>query len=507
MNILIIDDEKDTRQRIARLLSVSDNVFQADNGLDALNVLDREHIDLILTDICMPRMDGLELIRILRNQGSSAEIIVMSGYNDFNYAQKAIRYNVMDYLLKPISPLDLKKLVEDAKRRIAERNYREKYGYQPFMNLLLDGMYTHMDARHEMEILSLPSGFDYYATGYIRTKHTDPSALERISKALKEVAPEGIYPYAFIRGKSIALMIFVKDITETYINGILDCLAEATEKEAEEDLWFVFSSFSKSLDTAAERDKEADALRRISLLESKTEFYQRDENRIRNGAFSIERLNADLKRMNEKILTLSLSETSPDQIIDEFFRTLSIVAGLTGYPAAEDHIFRLLGHLKAIVGNHITSEKQKEILFELDEARRIDNLFDARMIMKRMIHRIQNEYISDNIPPSETITNTIKRRIRENIQNEAFSVQDAIEGLNYSESYIRYIFSNHEGMNIKEYITKERMEKAFELLRKGMSVKDTAESTGFSNQRYFAKCFKDYTGLTPTEWKAENDMP
>ena len=139
MNILIIDDEKDTRQRIARLLSVSDNVLQADNGLEALNVLDREHIDLILTDICMPRMDGLELIRILRNQGSSAEIIVMSGYNDFNYAQKAIRYNVMDYLLKPISPLDLKKLVEDAKRRIAERNYREKYGYQPFMNLLLDG--------------------------------------------------------------------------------------------------------------------------------------------------------------------------------------------------------------------------------------------------------------------------------------------------------------------------------------------------------------------------------
>ena len=72
MNILIIDDEKDTRQRIARLLSVSDNVLQADNGLEALNVLDREHIDLILTDICMPRMDGLELIRILRLSSSSS---------------------------------------------------------------------------------------------------------------------------------------------------------------------------------------------------------------------------------------------------------------------------------------------------------------------------------------------------------------------------------------------------------------------------------------------------
>ena len=112
MNILIIDDEKDTRQRIARLLSVSDNVFQADNGLDALTLLDKEHIDLILTDICMPRMDGLELIRILRNQGRNAEIIVMSGYNDFNYAQKAIRYNVMDYLLKPIFKDDVFKILD-----------------------------------------------------------------------------------------------------------------------------------------------------------------------------------------------------------------------------------------------------------------------------------------------------------------------------------------------------------------------------------------------------------
>ena len=302
-------------------------------------------------------------------------------------------------------------------------------------------------------------------------------------------------------------MIFVKDITETYINGILSCLAEASEKEAGENLWFIFSSFSRSLDTASEKDKEADFLRRTSMLDSKTEFYHKEKSR--NGGFSSERLSADLKRMNEKILTLALSETSPDQIIDEFFRTLSLYARCMdgGYSEAEYWLLRLLGSLRTITENHIADEKQKEILFELDGARRIDNLYDQRMMMKRMIHHIQNEYISDNIPPSETITNTIKRRIRENIQNEAFSVQDAIEGLHYSESYIRYIFSNHEGMNIKEYITKERMEKAFELLRKGTSVKDTAEAAGFSNQRYFAKCFKDYTGLTPTEWKAEKDMP
>ena len=118
-----------------------------------------------------------------------------------------------------------------------------------------------------------------------------------------------------------------------------------------------------------------------------------------------------------------------------------------------------------------------------------------------MIKHIQEEYRRENIPLSDVLTGTIRRRVQENIANESFSIQDAIKGLNYSENYIRYIFTNSEGMTIKEYITSERMKHASALLEEGKAVKDVAESSGFSNQRYFAKCFKDFFGMTPTEYR------
>ena len=96
----------------------------------------------------------------------------------------------------------------------------------------------------------------------------------------------------------------------------------------------------------------------------------------------------------------------------------------------------------------------------------------------------------------------IKETIKKNISNEDFTVSDAIKGISYSENYIRYIFSNSEGMSIKDYMIKIRMQKAFLLLKEGKPIKDVAEAAGYTNQRYFARYFKEYTGMTPSEWKA-----
>ena len=502
MNILIIDDEGETRARIARLLSRTDTVFQAGNGAEALALLEKEKVDLILTDICMPKMDGLEMIRILRSQGSSAEIIVMSGYSDFDYAHKAIKYNVRDYLLKPISPTELMSLVEEARKAAERRSYQERYGSQPFLNALFNGSYDHQGALARMEMLSLPVDFDYCLTGYVRlSTSSDAASIRSISEALSASGGKGIEAHAFLRGRSIAVLIFVKGITETYIWEKLSAFRSEAAASLGTMLWIGCSSPFRSMEMIAERDKEADALRRTTLFSSLLEFGGM------SGTIPQERLEKDAGILSERVTTLVLSESSPDSAIDEFFRTLSLIARGSSYAEAEDRIARLLNALKAIAASHLESGKQKEITLEIDEARRIDNLFDSRRMIKRIANRIQKEYMEENIPAGEAIAEMIKRRIKENIANEAFSVADAIDGLNYSESYIRHLFTNREGMSIKEYITAERMEKAFTLLRNGTSVKETAEATGFANQRYFAKCFKDYTGMTPTEWKADEPQP
>ena len=111
-NILIVDDEQLIRQglraRIEYLGIDVDEMFEADNGLMALGIQDAHPIDLVITDICMPDMDGLELIQQMQKKNNQIQFIVLSGYAEFSYAETAIRLGVKAYLLKPVSNDDLK---------------------------------------------------------------------------------------------------------------------------------------------------------------------------------------------------------------------------------------------------------------------------------------------------------------------------------------------------------------------------------------------------------------
>lgn len=100
--VLVVDDEKLERDGIRFLLSMEEGeweIYEAANGKLALNELRKHPVDLMLTDIKMPHMDGLELSKKAREEYPDLEIIIFSGYGDFAFAQEAIRYGVTDYVL------------------------------------------------------------------------------------------------------------------------------------------------------------------------------------------------------------------------------------------------------------------------------------------------------------------------------------------------------------------------------------------------------------------------
>jgi len=105
--VMIVEDEIPIRNIIARAIDWQelglDLVFQADNGQMALAYLETEKVDLIITDISMPFMDGLELCKHIRGQSPLTTVVILTGHNEFDYAQKAIGLGVTDYLLKPVT--------------------------------------------------------------------------------------------------------------------------------------------------------------------------------------------------------------------------------------------------------------------------------------------------------------------------------------------------------------------------------------------------------------------
>ena len=110
-SVMIVEDEAMIRKGLAALIPWEKHGFlapnMAENGFRALERMEKKHYDLVLTDVRMPKMDGLELIRRMREQKINSEIIVISGYRNFEYARTAMEFDVRNYLLKPVNTDEL----------------------------------------------------------------------------------------------------------------------------------------------------------------------------------------------------------------------------------------------------------------------------------------------------------------------------------------------------------------------------------------------------------------
>ena len=126
---LIVDDEMIERKGIRMLLSrmnIRENILEASNGEEALEVFEKEKIDVLLTDINMPFMDGIELLSRIHEAYPGTETVIFSGYDEFSYAKKAISYGVFAYILKPVNPEEFKKVVGEITEKLAKSEREEK---------------------------------------------------------------------------------------------------------------------------------------------------------------------------------------------------------------------------------------------------------------------------------------------------------------------------------------------------------------------------------------------
>jgi len=129
--ILLVDDEIVFRKGIGAMLRKSDfsigQISEAVDGCEAMELLEKENFDIVITDIRMPRMDGLMLCKCMREKGIRPAVVIMSGYDDFKYAQTAIQYGVSDYVLKPVSQKKLTEVLREVIRKRMENGGPLKY--------------------------------------------------------------------------------------------------------------------------------------------------------------------------------------------------------------------------------------------------------------------------------------------------------------------------------------------------------------------------------------------
>ncbi|NCB62245.1 MAG: response regulator [Clostridia bacterium] len=239
LKVVVVEDEELVRKGIVLTVDWASVdcvvVGEAANGEEALEVIERYQPDLVITDIKMPKMDGIEMIDRLRKRGNDAYLIILTAYSDFSYAQSAVRFGAVDYLLKPFHDGELEQVIDRIRRR--ERENQKQY--DPKVCVLNIQDYVKEKSKYVMEALN-----------YIAENYNDPDiSVSTIARSLD--LSESHLSHVFKKETSYTISGYLTSYRMHIAMGLLkDCRSkvyEVAEKVGYRDIAYFSNSFKKAV--------------------------------------------------------------------------------------------------------------------------------------------------------------------------------------------------------------------------------------------------------------------
>ncbi|MCQ2591203.1 MAG: response regulator [Treponema sp.] len=477
IEIVIADDEKLIRAGIAKIITKSlENIelkiVEAKNGQEALDICKADEPQVLLTDIRMPIMDGVELMKNVSQLEVKPEIIVLSGFDDFVYAKSAIENGALSYILKPVDKTELVNAVQQA---ISTFRKIEKQRTEDNLKTIINE--GRINKQNSLSDANFVNG--YYCLNIIgnQCKNAIIQAMDNINYYTLE-SKKGFESIIIPRE---AEYIIKSDFSlSQYSIGI--------------------SSPSNNISSLRFFKKQAFiAILQIFFAQEKKGVFIYEE---QEQALDFTKLNDDFEHcisqltitepeeINKRIKALFNFATTDDSAKNKaemlFFLYTKITENLfTRFSAYTESDFYL--HLKGIMIENILQCKTLEEW--------IKNVSDYTIYISELLKRNNVEY-----PFIEEALEYIKANFTKNINMAMVANQVSINYTWFSEK-----FKEHMGMNFNEYIKRMRIDEACRLLQKDCyKVYEVAERSGFGDVKYFMKTFKEATGLTPSEWKKQH---
>ncbi|MCR5733758.1 MAG: response regulator [Lachnospiraceae bacterium] len=503
MQILIVEDEIRIREGLRRLLGKIDPEYvvagEAEDGPEGLKLCEELRPDLIITDVRMPQMDGLEMLKHIFEKGISVKAIVLSAYSEFEYARGAMKLGVTEYLLKPISLSELSKALENIKQQIAEdrRKKPEKIGTleQTFREIL--------NGRLKIQ----PDIADYLSGSFGIDKDQDFVLLYAYLGALYETEWEN-----GIRKISSSLSAY---------SGIRFCIVE--------------EEYKKSLAVVVYSYKSAADLERwiqYQLLQHLSEYSVMGFTEVKG---------IDALRSSADLLFpyMDWNISFQDSILISYPKITSVQTGLCVYPQDTETQMKA-----AICASDTVREKQlmerfvdnfcdgkvylpreiKECYVRfiwaiLETAKNIDLTGTEEIRQQKLLEQIMNaktrnelkdicsmimNMLEEGEKQQDTSNLTIKRakRLIHEFYNTGITLEEIAGKLNITPEYLGTQFHKETGVTFSTYMKNYRISKSKELLvGTSMKLYEIAERVGYADPKYFSKVFKDVTGQLPADFR------
>lgn len=530
-SFVIVDDEPEIREGIRDTIPWEELGFRfagaCANGNEALELVERSPPDVVMTDINMPFMDGLALGERLAEAAPATKVLIISGYDDFEYARRALKLQVYDYIVKPVTPVEFKATLAKLKAALDEERAEKRdlelirarleeslpILRERFLNSLITGKAREGELEERISYFSLPlprsaAAYQCLVLDFAHRKTGEAFDIDLLSERnyLEKNLEGGLAQILFQDAEDrLVILSWGGDADALYREGLkaAEQLRSRLFKAGMEDTVIGVGEAAGGL--ASLPESYADALRavQVAVLRGKAGVTAFRELGGRIGA-ERERSPAWGKALASSLRVSNLVEAYGhiDRMV-EYYRARSF--DIADYHAA----LRLV--LAAVLQAVEELEIPEDELFSQDadpfaELRRLKSLDEVRSYFAALAESV----VAYTGARQENFAVTKVREALEYLETHyadpELSLQTLCKELFISTSYLSANLKKHHERTFVEELTDLRIRKAKELLRTtALKTYEVAERTGYRDAHYFSLSFRKLTGLTPTEYRSRHE--
>jgi two-component system response regulator YesN len=519
--VFFVEDEAITREGIRDNVDWEANGFEfcgeASDGEMALPLLRTAQPDVLITDIKMPFMDGLQLSKIMRERMPWVKIIILSGHDEFEYAQQAIKLGVTDYLLKPITvqnlqnalqklsiQLDKEKKEQESLKKLQEQVEENRATLRErFLFKLVVGAISPTDVIEQGQMLGLNLSARYYLVLILkielgdRTEQYDYDDYQQVQGIVIELAENN--PDIFVLKRDWGdLILIMKGNTPEYLEEERDLLLDKIRQAVGE------THYQLTVGVGAAKKRTADIFQ--SFVEALTYLQNpagKDEVGLNQAVGQAELLKVN-KSAVENYLHYGVKDGF-DEFFDAYLRPLGEAALRSNL--IKNYIFVDVVLTIAKLVNDLGGDIDK-VIPELNSIEMIMSNTETIEQLREQVYKITSSTLAyrDSQPKGQykNLIHQAKEYIDHHYMNPELSLNEVAAHANLSASHFSVVFSQVTGQTFKEYLTEIRLNKAKELLRMtSLRSADIAYQVGYNDPHYFSSVFKKHTGLSPIEFRSQ----
>lgn len=503
MKILIVDDEKIERSGIKMLLKneqINAEIQEAKNGKEALQYILDNPVDILLTDVRMPHMNGIELITEVHKLERGILNVIFSGCNEFEYAKQAIKLGVADYILKPVDPDEfsktMRRVIEKYEKQQEEIWIKEKTDETVKDHILYmiankstiaeveaynKGLISLDFLKQVKRILLIEFNNDFFGG-----KGND------FKLQIEKLVPE-CFHYLNLNPQQSVLLFSTQELG---LMNIAKRFCQEVYAKYNETCYVAISSEVKKIQDISNRMDELEI-----LMENR--FYSKGWGVFYSEMQSdlTEMLNTDddllMKQMKQDIKMKDMSN-----LREHFARFCEKYQQKKGY--AEVYIKFLFSNLLKDFYEHLPNTKELELNEEINRLYHATEFEEVKSLVNLNIDRLEKVF-GLNPQMAHREIEIVKRYIYDHYDQE-ISIDQLGELVFMAPSYLSAVFKKETGQNLSKFIKAYRMEIAKEMLETSMTkIVDISVLCGYQNVSYFCSSFREYFGMSPQKFRESGE--